>query len=82
MITEPLLLACAIGPQPKPKTYLDPRAMKSSVADMARELARRQKEVSLFSSSFLKKYELRLCAYDASIHGVLKRFLWTTFVFI
>ncbi|VDM49677.1 unnamed protein product [Toxocara canis] len=38
-------LPCApIGPSPKPRTYMDPRAHSSSVAAMAQEMARRKKE--------------------------------------
>lgn len=34
---------------PKPKTYMDPRAHNASVAEMAREMAQRKKEVPSWS---------------------------------
>uniref|UniRef100_A0A914RBP4 Uncharacterized protein n=1 Tax=Parascaris equorum TaxID=6256 RepID=A0A914RBP4_PAREQ len=33
-----------IGPSPKPRTYVDPRAHSSSVIEMAKEMARRKME--------------------------------------
>lgn len=34
----------SVGPIPKPKQYLDPRAHKASIAEMAKEISRRKKE--------------------------------------
>lgn len=36
-----------VGPMPKPKKYMDPRTHSASVAEMARQMAQRRKEVGL-----------------------------------
>ncbi|MFH4979380.1 hypothetical protein AB6A40_006089 [Gnathostoma spinigerum] len=43
-VTSANLPCSTIGPSPKPRTYLDPKAHSSSIAAMAREMALRKKE--------------------------------------
>lgn len=48
----------SFGPMPKPKQYLDPRAHRASIAEMAKEIARRKKEV--ISMFFIENWLLLL----------------------
>ncbi|VDK86155.1 unnamed protein product [Onchocerca ochengi] len=50
-----------VGPMPKPKKYMDPRAHSASIAEMARQMAQRRKEQELERTKAEHKTESGEC---------------------
>lgn len=53
-----------VGPMPKPKKYMDPRAHSASIAEMARQMAQQRKEVGFFVVNTKLQEPSKLCCLD------------------